>query len=97
VKESFTKKNQFIHLPLIFSYIAVGMHIISKNNLIIFFKSDFPRTIRKPITYTLRKTQHIIPSIHAMLCAYILSTTLRSFLYSVPHLLRFIGFSFSPT
>lgn len=42
--------------------------------------------------YTLRKTQHIIPSIHATLCAYLLSVTLRLILYSVP-LIRLPSFA----
>lgn len=51
----------------------------------------------------LQKMQHITPSIHAMLFAYILSATLRSILYSVPLIRSPLpifyassGFPFSP-
>lgn len=62
----------------------------------------FPNNVEIIIVDTLRKTQHIIPSIQAILYAYILSATLRSILYSVllihpPIFCASSGFLFSST
>jgi len=67
-EEKFLKKNQLIYLPLIFvplifSYIAIGMHIISKNDLIIFFIGLSPNN---SLYASKNATYHSVYSRHAM-------------------------------